>query len=193
MSEETNEVEEVTVTDLDIAIETLQPMIDAGESEDEMGVALVRKGYKFNRAGNLVKQALESLGIKVSAKERFEAVKELLVAMAFAPTSWDEVDACAASLADEVKATSKSQALSAIKRFAKENDIELPSKPKGAGGGGSRTSAWDIFFSWAKQNPTATEADITAFVIAQGRSEGQAPKYASVFNSALNFAREFNA
>lgn len=185
---------ETVISDLDVAIAVVQELHDDGESEDEMAIAIVRKGYKYERAGVLRNLALEALGLRLSRKARFESVQEVLVTSGFDPKTWDDVQKAVALILEKVESTSGSQALGAIKKFAKANNLEMPAKPKGAtNGGASRTNAWDVFFAWANSNRDATEAEIVEFVISQGRSEGQAPKYASVFNAALKFARDFNS
>lgn len=190
MSDENTEEVTESPSDLEVASGHLQPLIDRDASEEEMVVELIQNGFKFARAGRIMNQVLQSLGLRMSAKDRSSAVSELLVAWEFAPENWSQVEECATSISEEVDSTSKAQALTAIRKFAKENAIKLPAKPKGAGGG-TRSSKDDAFHSWILQNRDATSADISDYVDGIGVTEKQAPKYVNAFVMRIEFARVF--
>jgi len=187
--ENTNEV--VEPTDLEKAIVILNPLIEAGTDEDELGIALVQAGFKFARAGRLMNQVLEARGLRMSSKNRFAAVEELLVSQNFAPNDWADVDTFAVTVSEEVEATTKSQALASIRKYAKQNGIELPSKPKGAGG--TRVGAFDRFYAWAAENSDASDDDIQEFTDDLGVTEKQAIKLGRRFQGIMGFARGFQA
>lgn len=193
MSDETTVEETPDVpSDLEVATGYLQSLIDAGASEEDMVVVLIQNGFKFARAGRIMNQVLQSLGLRLSAKDRNSAVDELLVAWQFAPENWNQVEACAISLSEEIESTSRAQALTSIRKFAKENGIELPAKPKGVGGGGERGSKEEAFHSWACANRDATKDDVAEYVESIGVTEKQAPKYVNAWVSRIKFARTFS-
>jgi len=185
----TEENMEIQKTDLEIAIEVLAPMVENGESEDDMGVALVGAGFKFAKAGRLVIQALESMGHRKSSKERYAEAESLLNSWAFSPDSWDDVDGAAENLEEQIDATSKAQAISCIKKFCKAMEIELPAKPKGTGT--PRNSSDAQFYEWALAHRDATADDVESFVIGLGVTEKQVGKYVAAYVPRLEFARKF--
>lgn len=186
MSEDTN-----VNADLDNATAILEPMIANGASHEEMVVALIQSGIKYARAGRLMTKVLEAKGLRVSAKDRYAAAAENLTNWGFAPASWDDVEDAVANLVEELDATNAAQALSCVKRFAKDHEIELPEKPKSSGG--PRNSVYSRFFDWALVNREATDAEAEAFVMAQVSNERQGAKYAAICVPALQFARAFRA
>lgn len=185
------------MNDLERATEILNPLIDREATEDEMVIELIQSGFKFSRAGRLLTQVLESKGLRLSAKDRYAAVEEHLVAWSFDPQSWADVEEAAESLSEEVDNTSKAQAIRAIQKFAKQNGIELPAKPKGTGGGGGpRVNAFDRFASWAMDHRDASDEDIDAYALETITKDGapnekQAAKYSSIFKQMMSFARDY--
>jgi transcriptional regulator with AAA-type ATPase domain len=190
MSESTENVE-TELTPLEIAIAVLEPVIDEGGDEEAMSIALIKSGVKASRLGAMLKLVLEAKGLAKSAKDRFAEASELLVNWDFKGnvSEWKDVEEAAVSISEEVDETTKIQALAAIRKFAKANEIELPKKPKGAGG--SRTSIDDLFFDWAVNNQDAGEAEINNFLATQNITEKQLPKYVSAYMARITFARKF--
>jgi hypothetical protein len=182
--------ETAILSDFDVALSILEPMIEANAPEGDMGIELIRQGgFRVSRVQPLLRQVLESKGVLLSNKNRKAKAAELLIAMGFAPESWADVDIAATNIAEELDDTSKGQAISAIKAFAKENEIELPAKPKGEGG--SRTSKDDLFYAWAIENPHADEVEVGQFIANLGVTEKQLPKYVNAYMARIDFARKF--
>lgn len=160
------------------AKEIIEPMAKAGKSEDEMAIALIQNGgFAFKKAGRLLRKVLEDLGVRMSAKDRLEQASELLLKSDFAPKSWDEVVKVCEWLAGELEATDSKQALNAVKKFAKEQGIELPIKPKGSGGGGAKTGFRSVFLSWLETNPTADDATFDKWIGQHDRKASQVSFY----------------
>jgi hypothetical protein len=172
-SEEMEAVSEPTAAELELAKakEILEPLAKEGKSDDEMGVALVTDGFSFNKAKRLMRRALEDLGVRLSNKDRLAQASELLLANDFAPTEWQEVVDVCEYLAQELEATTEKQALRSVKKFAKEQGIELPEKPKGKGGVGkpSATSYRSMSLAWIAANPKATEKQFVKWAVDFGR------------------------
>lgn len=180
------------MTDIERATAILEPLIEADTSDDDMVIALIQSGFKFSVAGRMLNRVLESKGLRTSSKDRFAAIEEHLANWGFAPESWDDVDSAADALAEEVENTSKAQAVRGIQKYAKQNGIELPAKPKGTGGG-TRVNVFDRFYAWARQNPGCTDEQIGDFVASLEVTEKQAEKYTGRFTGIMAFARELNA
>ncbi len=180
------------MSDLDEALLILGPMIENGASEDEMAVALIQNGIKYARAGRMLAKVLEAKGLKVSAKDRYAAAAENLTNWGFAPASWDDVEEAVENLVEELDATNAAQALSCVKRFAKEHEIALPEKPKGVSGGRARgDSVFDTFYALALRERDITDEQIKEFIASREVTEKQAAKYYGRFTGIIRFARKY--
>lgn len=176
MSEEMNvtetEVTEPTQAELDLASATaiVGPLHASGADDDAMVVALIQEGgFNFKKAGRLLQKALEGMGVRVSAKDRYAQVSELLLENDFAPESWDDVAATLDWLVEQVGSTTEKQALVAVKKFAKDNGIELPAKPKGGGGAGRGRGFRGEILDWLVANVAASDEEFVKFMEESGK------------------------
>lgn len=186
-----NTVEEIS--DVDQALLVIGDMLEQNASEDDMIIALIQSGVKYARAGRVLSKVLESKGLKVSAKDRYAAASENLTNWGFAPQTWDDVDDAVTNLVEELEATNAGQALSCVKRFAKEHEITLPERPKTGTGRARGASADSRFYAFAIANKEATADQIGEFVASLGVTEAQAPRYLAAFQERIDFARKFAA
>ncbi len=177
MAENENAVMEPTKAELELtkAKGILGPLAKADKSEDDMGVALVKAGFSFNKAKRIMRKALEEMGVRMSSKDRLAKISEILLANDFAPKDWQEIVDICTYLATEVEATDEKQALGAVKKFAKAQGIKLPAKPKGKGGIGrpSATSYRTCSLEWIEANPLATEKEFVVWAVDFGRPAGK--------------------
>jgi hypothetical protein len=184
---------EITVakSDLDRALEIARPLLASNTDHEEIGIAIVREGFKMARATSLLRQVLEVEGVVLSTVDRNKAVEEMLSNWDFKSNiaEWSDVEQFAVSISEELEDTPKTKAHAAIRKFAKANKIELPGKPKGEGG--TRTNKFDEFYAFALKNPTCSEVEISSFIGEFGSTEGQNKKYVWLFNGILGFARKF--
>lgn len=196
MSEVTEE-QKMTQAQLDQAraTELVAPLSAAGKSDDEIVVALITAGFTFKQAGRLMQSSLEGLGVRMSSKERNAHVEELLVEHGFAPTEWSDVTSVVTWIAEQLDATDEKQAMKSVVRFAKENEIELPAKPKKApGGGGLRADSFrGQMHQYMIDNPTGEESDLVAFVEALGKDKGHARHWARIYDTAKQMAAKIAA
>jgi hypothetical protein len=183
MSDETNETTEAideptqAQQDLEKARGIVEPLASAGKSDDEMVIALIQDGgFSFKKAGRYLNKALEALGVRMSAKDRYEAVCELLLENDFEPKTWDEVKKVAEYLAEELDSTTEKQALVSVRKFAKENGIELPKKPKGGGGGRGKGFRGEII-EWMIENATASDEDFVAWMAGNSKPEALTKRF----------------
>lgn len=149
-----SEATEVVVTeptqaelDLATAVKLIGDKAKDGTSDDDLKILLMTDGgFPFAKAGRLFNKAMETLGIRMSAKDRYELVAELLMETDFAPKTWSEVEQAIEYVAEQVDSTDEKQAAVAVRRFAKDNGIELPKKPKTAHG--ARVTFKDVVFAY---------------------------------------------
>lgn len=136
--------------DLEKALEIVG---NAPDPSDEGTVAqlLIQAGFSLRKAGKLYDECLEVLGLRISPKDRREAVDAILVEMEFDPVEWSHVDAMVSIICDRVKNTDPAKALSAVRRWSEKNDIELPKKPRKDSGDGARGFRGEVF-KWMIEN-----------------------------------------
>ena len=146
--------------ELQKAKEIVEPMARENVSHDEMAIKLVQSGFSYKKAGKLLVKALEDLGVLLSRKDRFNQVSDILLENEFAPKTWDEVQSVVEFLAQELDATDEKQALTAVLKFAKQQKIDLPPKPRGQVGR-NPNSIRVKQLNWSLDNPTASDADFT--------------------------------
>ena len=162
------------------ARELIEPMAKAGKSEDEMAVTLIHNGgFPFKKAGRLLRRVLEDLGVRMSSKDRLAQASELLLKNDFAPADWSEVIKVCQYLSQELDATDEKQALVVVKKFAKNQKIELPTKPKRSSVA-TRVSFRNKFLAWLEANPVSTDAQFDSWVKEQGKKVGQAIFYKKI-------------
>lgn len=154
------ETKEASIAEKELAkaVELVTPLAKAGKSDDEMAIALMTDGgFAFKKAGRLLNKALINLNIRMSSADRYDKVRAILVETEFAPTEWSEVQETAEYLAEEIDATTEVEALASIRKYARDQEFELPKKVKGIRAGyGYRQSVFD----WMAENPLATNDEL---------------------------------
>ena len=161
--------------------------VEAGKSDNDMLVEIVNSGVSFKAATKLFKQAMEEGGYRINAKKRAELAAEILAKNDFAPATYDEVKEMAEHIIKEVPDTTNAQALAAIRKYAKENSIELP-KPEKKGGGRSRSNSMrGRAYTWMVNNYNASDADLKKFIMEENEKPENVYRY---FLGIFNVARE---
>ena len=190
-STESTEVNEPSQAVLDLAKAKSLIGDDARNeaTEDELIVKLITEGgFNYRKATRLMTLALQDLGLKMSAKDRYEAVCEILTENGFAPDTYEDVEKVVGYLAEELESTTEKQALVAVRRFAKEQDIDIPKKPKGGGGGRGPGFRGEII-TWMIDNATEDDATFTKWLEGHGKGKG----YANHYITFRDMARKIHA
>jgi len=171
----------------------IEPLARGGKSDEDMIVKLINSGFQAKKSFKLLKTALEDLGVRMSAKDRFEQVSELLLKNDFAPTEYSEVRDVCTYLASELDATDEKQAMVAVRKYAKVNNIELPKRPKGAGG---PRSAGNSFlarkYKWMIENAKESSEAFVGFLQTEGKSQGAINFHVRDFEVAKQMAEVIN-
>lgn len=181
MSEENTEVNVE-----EIASQIITDGFKEGMADDDILVSLIAvDGISFKQAGTMFKKLTETLGLRISAKDRKEAGFEILVGLEFAPEDYDGVLAGRDAVMEGVADTNENQAMAVVRGYAKENELDLPKKAKG--GGGNRGGGGKIAkcVEWANANPESTEVEFLEFVGTIVESEKQISKYTFVYNIVM--------
>lgn len=195
--EDTTEDKPQTQAQIDLgrAVEIVKPLATAGKSEDEILVTLIQDGgFGYKKAGRLMNQALVELGVKMSAKDRYEAVCELLTENDFAPTEWSEVQSVIEYIAQEIDSTNEKQAAAAVRKYAKEQGIDLPKRPKGGSGGGGRGRGFrGEIFDWMVANPAASNDDFAKWMTGHGKPESMVKRFTAFRDTAVKIHEAMKA
>jgi hypothetical protein len=170
------------MTDSKIAEEKIKEGMEAGLDDDTILISIVQAGVKFQNAGKLFKQYMQKNGLRVSPKERNAHIEEILEEAEFNPESIQEIHDMRAKLAKEVPDTSEKQALQAIRRFCKKNEIELPKIAKRVGGMRAK------FLDWLANNSTATQDDLSSWLNEQDIEEERAEKLTKQYTPLIALA-----
>ena len=88
--------------------------------------------FKIKQLGNLVKKEIADQGLMITAGQRKELISDILTKADFNPTEWDEVEAMLEKLVKEVQDTERGQALAGLKKYMKDNELEMPKRAKKA-------------------------------------------------------------
>lgn len=164
----------LTQVEIDVtnAKKIVEPMARAGNTHDEMAIALVQNGFSYKKAGNVLKRCLEDLGVLLSRKDRFSQVEEILIKNEFAPKEWSEVQAVIEYLARELDATSEKEAMVSVLKFAKQQKIDMPTKPRGQVGR-NPNSIRIKQLQWSLANATADDAAFKTWFESTGEEKGE--------------------
>ena len=169
----------------------VEPLARDGKSDEDMLIALIREGFLAKKAFKLVRQSLEDLGVRMSNKDRYSQVSEILLKNEFAPKEYSDLKDCVAFLASELEATDEKQAMKAVKKFAKENEITLPEAPKGVRSSGKsfRSRALKFMVEHARENVSV----FVTWLEAEGKNKTQINYYTRSFETGQEMAKVINA
>jgi len=143
--------------------------IKAGKTDDAIMLELIEAGIPVRDAYGEFKTALMAAGLLLKTKERNEKLAVLLED--FAPETGDDVSDMVSLMMEELPRTTERQAMGAIRKYAKENDLTLP-KVKRLGGWKKK------LFDWIVENPTESVETMTVYLIELGRPETVAKRHA---------------
>lgn len=186
-------IAESTMSKLEKVLEIVNAGVEAGKTDDEIRIDIIQSGFTFKEAGKLFTQAMEEAGHRISPKQRVEKIVEILEEAEFNPETSDQLSEMISRICEEVADTSEKQALAAVRKWAKENEIELPKAPKKSAGRAAGGSIVSKTLEWVLEHKDATEAEILEHIatLKEGITEPQAKKYSTTVVQALEFARKF--
>ena len=136
--------------------------IKAGKTDDAIMMELINVGVHVRDAYGEFRTAMMAAGLLLRPKERNEKLAAVLDG--FSPKTGDDVSDKLKELMDEIPRTTERQAMGAIRKYAKDNKIELP-KVKRVGGWKRKLQDWIV------ENPTASVDDLSSYVSELGRPE----------------------
>lgn len=186
LSEVANMTESQTVKNI------VESGVEAGKSDNDMLVEIVNEGVSFKAAIKLFKVAMEEGGFRITTKLRAEKINGLLDEAEFAPESYDDVLEAIEGIVKTVSDTTNAQASAGIRKYAKDNEIELPKAPKKTKGGATGGIAAKIR-DFMVANPTSTEEEFKKFVDDNEWRDVYFQRYWPVFAIAQAMAETLNS
>lgn len=166
-----------------IVIEIIEAGIAEGLEDDDMLCQIVQAGVPFKETGKLFKAAMQEGGYRITAKQRKEECRAILVEAEFAPETYEEVDAMAQSLTEQVNDTEYSQAMSTIRSYAKDFEIELPKPEKQR-----KLPLITRVLNWILKNPDCSDEDLVEFIANEGKNDPEG-KFFEKAKAYLEFGR----
>jgi len=181
--------EQNTPTETQKVEEIVKAGIAAGKNDDAMLIDIVQAGVSFKRASKLFKQVLEAQGVRIASKDRNTQAGEILAAMDFNPQNAADVEAAVKEIEAKVKDTNAKQALTAVKKYAKEHQIELPKTVKGQRGvSGFRSKVFD----WILANPNGSVAELKEFIASMEKPESIQKRFVGIYDLVHKFHAKYS-
>ncbi len=175
---------------LDVKLEEIvKTAFSKGEVVDnDILIQFVTAGVGFKQAAQKFKTICESLGLRVSAKERQEKANLILKgAKKESFKDWATVIKASTAIAGDIKDTTEAQAIACIRKFAKDNEFELPEKPKGSSGVRKSSGFKSKAEAWLLENANCTQNELKKFL----KDNEQRDVYAAHYWGVVEFARKF--
>lgn len=183
------------MTETQIVEDIIAKGIEAGHDDDTMLVAIVNEGISFKAAGKLFKSVMESKGYRASTAKVAEESAKILSEAEFSPEVSDDVKSMVEHIISEISGATEKQAMAAIRKYAKANEITLPKAKTGAknssgGSGGINKKVAEFLL----ENRGASEEEISNHVsgLKDGITPGQLKKYVTVAIRMQNFAKAWS-
>jgi len=163
MTDSNNAPEVFEDTDVTAEIrEAFDTSIADEAKEDEIKMNMIGAGATFKNVTRLYNQFMIEAGLAISKSDRNELVEDTLAGKSFAEE--EDFDAAVLELMEAVKGCTDRSAAALIRAYAKKNELEVYSKPKGQGG--SRVGFAGGFYDYLVQPRTEEEAK--AFIMGEG-------------------------
>ncbi len=185
-------IAESKMSKLEKVIEIVNAGVEAGKTDEDMLIEIVQSGVKFKEANKLFTQAMEQAGHRISPKERTSQIFAILDDAEFAPEAYADVQAMVATIVKEVADTSDKQALAGIRKWAKENEVELPKAPKNATGRASGGDMNTLICNFMVGKAEYSAEEVTEFIRSKKPevSDGSIASYLKHSKRSFDFAQK---
>ena len=112
----------------------------AGKTEDDMKIEMFGAKIPFSKLNTMFKNTAITLGLLVDPKVITDGINELVPNIKWTEfEQWSDVEEQINNIVNHVDGATPGRALTLVRAYCKDEEIELPAKPKGAGtGAGAR-------------------------------------------------------
>jgi hypothetical protein len=163
--------------------------VSGDKGEDEIKMALIGAGATFKNVTRLYSKYMVDAGYAVSKEEKAEIVGLILEG---ADVSEEEgFNNCVGQIMAKASGVTEKSAGSLIRAWAKSNEVEFYTKPKGAGG--PRDSIRSRFFNALVANPLMTKDECTAHLQNDADSSNNVMNHESIFLGIRDLANKVYA
>ncbi len=133
---------------------------DNGASADDIRASLFAAGIPFDQINKVYKEeSIKGGYMKDPVKVRAELAKFMDKVDPEDVESWADVESIQAAAMDKTGCT-KGQVTTALKKLLAEVDMDMPKKPRGAGGGARKGKIAEAILAAVVANPKLTKADM---------------------------------
>lgn len=138
--------------------------LDSELDEDEVKLAMISEGATFKNVTRLYNKFMIDAGLAISKADRSQIVEDTLEGQSF--ETEDDFDSAVSLLVESVKGATARSAAGLVRAYAKKNDLEVYTKPKGDGE--PRITFRSTYYAWIVANLDATEDDAKAYIMGEG-------------------------
>ena len=135
--------------------------------EDDTKMAMIGAGATFKNVTRFYNQYMIDAGLAISKADRNELVAQTLEGAEF--DTEEAFDEAVGNLVAAVQGATDRSAAALIRSYAKKNELECYSKPKGEGV--ARSSFASKFYDMLAATPGGSKEDATAFINGDGECE----------------------
>jgi len=154
----TNDTEAAPSEDFLKAQAIVRAGVEAELNDDLIMIELLKAGVGMKKSAKYFVQAMQSLGLRISAADRKEMADKIIKPLIKKVKDYEDLEGVVAAVVEGVGGgTTEKQALGLIRKFAKDAEIALPKKPAGAkvGVGGFQKEV----FEQIRKAPTMSNAE----------------------------------
>jgi hypothetical protein len=134
--------------------------VEAEKSEDEVKMAMIQAGCPFKKVAKLYNDYLVEAGMANSKEERQALLDKTLGGKDL--TDEKVFNKVVTTLIEKGKNINEKAAAAMVRGWAKKNDVECYTKPKGEGSG--RTGFASLFYDWLLENPKCTKEEAADYI-----------------------------
>ena len=134
--------------------------------EDDVKLLMIQAGATFKNVTRLYNQFMIDAGLAISKADRDQIVSDTLSGKEF--ESQEDFEHAVALIADAVQGTTERSASALVRSYAKRNELECYTKPKGEG---TRSTFSTRYYDWLAANPNASEDEAQSFILGEGDHE----------------------
>lgn len=144
-----------------LATQIIEDAHAAGKDEDDVKMEMFAAKIPFSKLNSLYKSISIKLGHIVDPKEVTAGIGEAILEIPWEQfTTWDEVEPAISHVVDSIDGATSTRVIALVRTHCRENEIDLPRKPKGSAGGGPRSSKLsETIVALVASNPQATKAE----------------------------------
>jgi len=140
--------EEVNETEVAIG-EAFTAAVDDEQDEDSVKMAMIQAGATFKNVTRLYNALMIDAGLAISKEDRTKAIDDTLEGRDF--SSEEDFNSAVEDLVGAVKGSTERSAAAMVRAYAKKNELEAYTKPKGTGG--NRSGFATKFYAWLSEEP----------------------------------------